>query len=388
MEIVITGTRGIPARYGGFETFAQELALRLRARGHEMTVHAPLFHPYREISWRGIRIVRKPWPSFPGGVLWYDRLCLEDAYRRRPGVILNCGYGNALFIRRDHPVPVVTLTDGLEWQRAGWGFLARRWLRRMESEAVRRSRLLVSDHPVIARHFKERYGVTTPVIPYGATPVPPPEEGKDPVSSLQEYLEKAGRRLLSGDVRLLRPGSYFLMVARFVAENNLEMILEGFLRSVRRDPLLLVGDPAGRFGRRLLRRYGGTERFLFAGSLYDPPLLTLLRQHARGCFHGHSAGGTNPALLEAMAAGCLIAAHDNPFNRYILRENAAWFSTAGEVTRLLNEWEELSKEKESFATNNIERLRKEYDWEKITSRYEMLFLRLRKASGNERYNDL
>ena len=364
MHIMITGTRGIPAHHGGFETFAQELALRLTATGHTVTVYNPSFHPFRHASWQGIRIVRKRWPSCPAGVLWYDRLCMRDAYRRRPDVILNCGYGNALFIRKHHPVPVVTLTDGLEWQRAGWSAPARTWLRAMERTAVRRSRRLVSDHPEIARHYRDTYGLDTPVIPYGAD-IPAGLTPPTLPASLQGKIT---------------PASYFLTVARFVPENNLEMILAGHHHSDIPYPLLVVGDYNNRHGKHLLDKYGHTGRVLFAGSLYDKPLLDRLRHHARGYLHGHSAGGTNPALLEAMAAGSLIAAHDNPFNRYVLGSETAFFSSAGELKTLLSHWDHYLQKRKDLSVQNLEKIRKEYSWDKITDLYLKLFGTLHASS--------
>ena len=367
MHIFITGTRGIPARYGGFETFAQELSRRLVKKGHAVTVCNPSSHPRGSPSWEGVEILRRSWPALPGGVLWYDRLCLRAAYRRRPDVILNCGYGNAVFIRRKDPVPVVTLTDGLEWQRAGWRGPARWWLRKMEKSAVKRSRQLVSDHPEIARHYREHYGLDTPVIPYGADI--PRDLSLPAGASLSRLVGKATGKPVSADIE---PEGYFLTIARFVPENNLAMILEGHLRAAVPYPLVLVGDAGTRYGKKLRKKYGRQGKVLFTGSLYDKPLLDLLRHHARGYLHGHSAGGTNPALLEAMAAGSLIAAHDNPFNRYILQEEAVFFSTAGEVAELLAGWDALLREKNRITAACQSRIHKTYSWEKITEQYEEL----------------
>ncbi len=377
MHIFITGTRGIPAQYGGFETFAQELSRRLAERGHAVTVCNPSSHPYRGASWEGVEILRRPWPAFPGGVLWYDRLCMREAYRRRPAVILNCGYGNAAFIRKAHPVPVVTLTDGLEWQRAGWSAPARRWLHKMERKAAERSRLLVSDHPEIARHYRERYGKDTPVIPYGAE-IPAAltlPDGRTPGDLLREHLQQQQVPFSENLVGSLTAGNYFLTVGRFVPENNLSMILEGYVRSGIPFPLVLVGNAGNRFGRQLQKKYGPEQNILFTGPVYDKHLLDLLRHHARGYLHGHSAGGTNPALLEAMAAGSLIAAHDNPFNRYVLGEGSRYFGTAEALSRLLAKWEDYRKARREITQEYLRRIREEYDWDRITDAWEEVFFR-------------
>jgi len=384
MHIIITGTRGIPNRHGGFERFAAEAARRWAAAGHRVEVYNPAGHPFRRRTWQGVTLLRKPFPHRLLGkaaVLVYDLLCFRDAYRRRPDVILNCGHGNSFFIRRKNPVPVVTLTDGLEWKRAGWHPLVRRFFRMTEKTAVKRSRAVVADHPEIARWLETRYGATPAVIAYGAgipgdTSLP---AGATPGSMLKEVLqqqEETGKKATEKISVHILPGKYFLTVARFVPENNLHMILEGYIRSGIPYPLLLTGDTDNPYGRKLLRRYDGRAGIIFTGALYDDRLLNILRHHARGYLHGHSAGGTNPALLEAMAAGCLIAAHDNPFNRYVLGEESRFFSSPEEVAALLNSWDTYIINKEQMIRQYQNRIKREYSWEKVTRQYEELFGRL------------
>jgi len=112
---------------------------------------------------------------------------------------------------------------------------------------------------------------------------------------------------------------------------------------------------------------------LFTGPVYNKNLLTLFIHYSRGYLHGHSSGGTNPALLEAMAAGGLIAAHDNPFNRYVLGKETLYFSSTGDVSRLLKEWDTYLKKKDVLVRQNQERIRQEYSWEKVAGQYLKLF---------------
>ena len=374
MHIVITGTRGIPNHHGGFERFAEKVSVRWHEKGHKVTVYNTAGHPFTGTSWHGVTIIHKPFPCHTLGsfaTLIYDYLCFRDAYRRKPDVILNCGHGNSFFIRRKNKVPVVTLTDGLEWKRSGWHPWVRKFFSLTEKVAVKRSRLLVSDHPVIARWFKQKYGISSVVIPYGADI---PVDTRIPAgSTLTEMLEKYSGKHLATQ---LLPEQYFLLIARFVKENHTGMILEGYVRSGISYPLLLIGDPGNRYGRKLIKKYAGKSRIIFGGAVYDEQTLTLLRHHSRGYIHGHSAGGTNPSLLEAMAAGCLITAHDNPFNRYILGEEASYFSTPAELAKILKDWDSYLTNKESLIKKYREKIRTGYSWEKVTEAYEEIFRRL------------
>ncbi len=383
MKIVITGTRGIPNRYGGFEAFAEEVSRRWAEKGHQVMVYNPSNHPYRKDHLEKVVLICKPLPQKIFGrfaILIYDFLCLRDAYRRRPDVILNCGYSNALFTRRKKPVPVITLTDGLEWKRKQWNGLVRFFLRFTEKHAVRKSNKLVVDHPEIATYFQMKYGVSPALISYGASI---PKETRIPEGTslnclLADYITRSGqgkKHHFSPDLYKtpVLPGRYYLVISRTVPENNLRMILEGYLHSGTTYSLLLIGDSWTPYGKKLIRDFAGKPGILFAGSIYDRRLLHLLSHHSRGYFHGHSVGGTNPSLLEAMAAGCLIAAHDNPFNRYVLGEEALYFSTADKVTSILKNWDIYLGKKETFVKNNQEKIRREYSWEKVAEQYLKLF---------------
>ncbi|HHJ09751.1 MAG TPA: DUF1972 domain-containing protein [Bacteroidetes bacterium] len=379
MHIIITGTRGIPNHHGGFERFAEEVARRWAAQGHRVEVYNPAGHPFSGDTWQGIKILRKPLPHHILGkfaVLTYDRLCLRDAYCRRPDVILNCGHGNAFFIRKKYPIPVVTLTDGLEWKRAGWHPLVRCFFRQTEKTAVKRSRAVVADHPEIARWLKKKYGISPEIISYGAE-IPPKTFFKEPFTPrerLKQYLrDKIENSYGVTLTETLLPGRYFMTITRFVPENNLHIILEGYANAGIPYPLLLIGDPDNRYGKKLLKKYAGMPQVLFTGPVYNKNLLTLFIHYSRGYLHGHSSGGTNPALLEAMAAGGLIAAHDNPFNRYVLGKETLYFSSTGDVSRLLKEWDTYLKKKDVLVRQNQERIRQEYSWEKVAGQYLKLF---------------
>jgi len=198
MNIAVIGTKGIPNRYGGFEAFAEQVSRRWAEKGHQVMVYNPSDHPYREDHLGKVILIRKPFPHKIFGcfaILIYDFLCFRDAYRHRPDLILNCGYSNAVFIRRKKPVPVITLTDGLEWKRKQWNRMVRLFFRYTEKRVVIRSNKLVADHPEIAAYFQLKYGVLPEIIPYGAT-VPKNSmlpEGQSLNNLLSDYIAGSGK---------------------------------------------------------------------------------------------------------------------------------------------------------------------------------------------------
>lgn len=364
LRIAILGTRGIPADYGGFETFAEQLSTRLAARGHVVTVYAehagsPL-PPDRD--YRGVRVryrPRRPWGS--ASVLGYDCACLWDA-RRGHDLVYMLGYGAAwaCWWPRVWGVPVWINVDGLEWARSKWGRFARLYLRTMEWVATLAATRLIADAQAIARRLRERYpsGAPCSFIAYGAEPMHPQPGDAQTLQSLG-----------------LAPGRYLLVVARPEPENHILEIIRGYLQCPGLDPLVVVGAVIGDtpYQRALLRHAGANVRFL--GGVYDPALLRCLRVHA-GCYlHGHSVGGTNPSLLEALASGNWVLAHDNPYNREVARAAADYFSGPDHLADCLRAWSQqvphARAQRASLARSIVA---EHYDWDRVTDAYEALAL--------------
>jgi glycosyltransferase involved in cell wall biosynthesis len=322
MKIAILGTRGIPNNYGGPETNAEIMSPIFLRMGHEVTVYSPDEHPYQAEDWNGVRIKHvfckesrlKIWGTF-----LYDYLCLRDAVRSDFDVILELGYVPcAIFFplhRRRRPV-LFTNMDGLEWKRDKWNFLLRRFAKLTERLGARCSDALIADNEAIQTYYREKYGRESYFIPYGATPV------YEPVTP---HLATYGVEAMA----------YFLLIARMEPENNIETILEGYVASGSRKPFLLVGNMTTKFASRLETRFGDRPGIRFLGGIYDYEVLSALRWHADLYFHGHSVGGTNPSLVEAMATNAFIAAHDNPFNRAVLGDTALYFSSAADVAAVV-----------------------------------------------------
>jgi len=353
--IAIVGTRGIPNRYGGFEQCAEKLSVGLVELGYRVIVYNTHNHPWREAEFHGVEIVRKWCPeSLFGGFahIHYDRICLGDALRRKADAVLEMGYQSAalsLLLYNPGRTRIIANMDGMEWQRQKWSRAQQRFIRWAEGVMVRRSHLLVADNPGIADYLQATYGRTSTMIPYGA----------EPFSQVQpELLAAYG----------LQPQQYWLLIARMEPENNIEMVLEGYRQSNSPLPFVVVGNCTHGYGRQLRQRYG-SDAIRFVGAIFNTPILNNLRHHARACFHGHSVGGTNPALLEAMAAGALVVAHDNIFNRSVLQEHAFYFASAAEVAARIDAGEQLDGVRAAYADAGQQRIAEHYRWDSIVRQY-------------------
>ena len=356
MRIGILGSRGIPNNYGGYEQFAGYLSAGLVQKGHDVYVYNSDQHPYKENEWNGVKIIHcKDWENKIGtwGQFFYDRNCIHDARKRNFDILLHLGYTSDSVWHRRWPKKTVNIVnmDGLEWKRTKYNRFTRQFLKWAESLAVKNADVLVADSAVIRQHILDTYNKQSVLIPYGAPVFTTPDSG-----CLDKYR--------------LKPYKYFIVIARMEPENNIEMILKGYIESGQPIPLLIIGDVSGYFGKYIARRYSHSD-IIYAGSIFDNVLLNNLRHYSKLYFHGHSVGGTNPSLLEAMACGCNIAAHDNIFNKAVLQNEAVYFSTAGHVSAIINYPEDplLIYQHKSL---NLEKIRDVYNPEKIINAYERL----------------
>lgn len=357
MKIGILGTRGIPNAYGGFEQFAQYLAKGLVLRQHDVTVYNSSDHPYKESSWEGVQIVHcKDMENKIGtaGQFFYDLVCIQDARKRKFDVLLHLGYTSDSIWYWRWPRKAVNIVnmDGLEWKRSKYGATTQSFLKRAEKWAVNHGNLLIADSIGIQDYLKKQYNKDSVFIPYGAD-IP---ERYNALIPSQYNLE---------------PKKYALVIARMEPENNIETIIQGYLLSGKRIPLMIIGNIHQPFGKYLQEKYPDTDIRYISG-IYDIDIVNSLRYYSGIYFHGHSVGGTNPSLLEAMSCECNIAAHFNPFNKAILGDDAWYFNNAEDVAELLgsNQHTSLIEQRKN---NNSEKIRTLYNWEKIISSYEQVF---------------
>lgn len=361
MRLAILGTRGIPASYGGFETFAEELSTRLAADGVQVTVYCEGTGAGQPDSYRGVSLRFVPTPSLgPFTTPLFDVRSLWDA-RKRFDVIYVLGYGAApfCFIPRMYGKRVWLNVDGIEWKRAKWGRLARLYFQLMEYFSTFTPDRVIADAEGIRQHLLRRHRSLPrcTVIPYGAILV---EEAPAFDPEKEWNLDR---------------GKYYLMVCRLEPENHVREIIEGFLASQSRLPLVIVGNQrsATDYVNGLLRFE--SERVRFIGTIFDKSRLQALRYHSLAYFHGHSVGGTNPSLLEAMGCGNLVLAHDNDFNREVLAESGRFFVNAQEIPELITEIESLGEGDRSRQQEQVrDRIRTIYNWESVVSAYRELLV--------------
>lgn len=355
MKIGILGTRGIPNRYGGFEQCAEKLALGLTVKGHQVWVYNSHNHDYTESSWQGVHIIHCKDPEDQlgtAGQFLYDLNCLRDARKRDFDVLLQLGYTSSSVWWWLWPgrFPNVVNMDGLEWKRSKYSAKVQRFLKWAEGLAARHADGLIADSVGIQQHLKTAFGKDSVFIPYGADIFRNPDA---------EIPESFG----------LKPRSYHLLIARMEPENNIETILDGYVLSGNKKPFVVVGKTENAFGSRLVEKFSGNPDVRFMGGIYDFGVIDNLRHYADRYFHGHSVGGTNPSLLEAMGCGALIAAHDNVFNRSVLGEDAFYFKDASGVSSLLGE--AVSPEiRARMTTANIQKIETFYNWPAVTDAYE------------------
>lgn len=368
MKIAFISTRGIPNNYGGFEQFAEYISVGLAQRGHEVVVYSPKFHPYQEDTYKGVRLKHiyspETWMGSSVGSFFYDFASLCDALKKEDfDIIYEAGYTSIIpayiwFNVRKRKRPIFTTNmDGLENKRSKFSPMVRRFLDWEEKMAVKYSHYLIADNMGIHDYYKEKYDKESKFLAYGA-------DIHDDFNA--DYLKEFG----------LQPEEYYILIARLEPENNIVMAIEGYLHSKEngRRPLIVVGKTNTPHYKELVEKYGNEKNVRFVGGIYDFKKLDSVRHFSKAYFHGHSVGGTNPSLLEAMAAGCFIFAHDNIFNRAVLEENAFYYPSADKVAEYLNRIDTMAEEsKIQYTANNIEVIRNEYSWEHLVDEHEKYF---------------
>jgi glycosyltransferase involved in cell wall biosynthesis len=367
MRIGFLGCRGIPRCYSGFETFVEELAVRLVQRGHEVTVYNRIpFNPYREKTFRGVRIVQVPTiPTKATDTIVHTALSLVHALTQRFDVLYITGVGNALFACLPRWFGTTTLVnvDGADWARAKWSGFGRWWLRQSEGVAARSADALIADHPCIADRYREQFRIEAKVIPYGAEVVT-----ADPG---QDWLKQLN----------LESKKYLLYVSRLTPENGADVIMQAYLDSGVELPLVVVGDAPyqAEFKAKLAKMVATSQgRIRMPGFVFGNGYRQL-SFHARAYLYPTAIDATRPVILEQMGFGAAIISRDTAANRHILGKAALYYDAAqapnslAEKIRLAGNEPELLQD---LGRQAQQRIREHYDWEKITTDYEELFRKL------------
>jgi glycosyltransferase involved in cell wall biosynthesis len=362
MRIAVLGTRGIPGSYGGFETFAEELAVRLVARGHRLTVYCRTGQRSRPRTYQGVELVHLPAIRHKSAeTLSHTLLSVLHAALRRYDIVYVCNSANAPlcfvpWLRRQRTVLNV---DGLEWRRKKWGRTARRYYRWSASLAARMPIEVVTDAEVIQAYYRESFGRETRCFSYGT-------ELFDR-RHLVERLQQFG----------LEPDGYLLYVSRMEPENNALLVVEAY-RQVKTDlPLVMVGDAP--YARDYIQqvRAAADERVRFLGYRFGDDYHAL-QANAYLYVQATEVGGTHPALVEALGHRNAVIAHDVPEHREVVGDAGVYFGvrSASDLAAQLNYLLAHPRTAERLRAAAGERASHKYSWDAVSDSYEQYFREL------------
>lgn len=357
-KLRILGTRGIPANHGGFETFAENLALYLAPRGWDVTVYCQEdgIGKCYESHWRDVRLVYIPVERQGAlGTVIFDWKSTLHACRES-GLILTLGYNTAIFcvLYRLKGLTNIINMDGIEWRRQKWGPVAKTWFYMNEWAGAWLGNHLIADHPEIKKHLSTRVRagkITT--IPYGSDRIDGAEVGV-----LSSYN--------------VVPNGYALLIARAEPENSILEVVRAWSLKKRGLILLVLGNYAPNHVYQCAVRDAASDEVRFAGAIYDAKIVSALRFFARLYIHGHQVGGTNPSLVEALGAGNAVLAHDNPFNRWVAGDSAKFFRNGDECEQKLELALHDDEQVASIRTSSLKRHSEAFTWQMSLSAYEAL----------------
>ena len=368
-KLLILGTRGIPGNYGGFETFAERLALYLNSEGWEVTVYCQCVEekPPSE-NWQGINLINIPVPK--NSAFWsviFDLKATWDSLKR-PGIKLVLGYNTAIFslfyyLKRS---TLVTNMDGMEWHRRKWNIFQKAWLFLNERCAMSFSTQLIADHPQIKTYLLNQGvpGSRISCIPYSSEAVRKADIG---------HISEFG----------LLQDQYVLVIARPEPENSILEIVTAFSRRPRGYKLVLLGKylPSENPYHKAVLNVA-SEEVVFLGAIYEKASVQALRYYARLYIHGHTVGGTNPSLVEAMAVGTPVLAHFNRFNYWVAGSDSQYFYDLEDCALKLEQLLDAPKELQAMKQASLSRYEKLFSEDKDVKAHRNLFLTLSNAQDS------
>lgn len=390
MHVFIVGSKGIPAAYGGYETFVDKLTEYQKEKQIQYHVACAVDEQpadQEEFTYHGAHCFRIQWKKIgPARAIVYDLEAIRWSLRyvKKHQIkdfiiyVLACRIGPFIngLKRRIHAAGgrLYVNPDGHEWLRAKWSLPVRRYWKLSERLMVKKADLLICDSRNIETYIRKEYAgyhPNTTYISYGAETSLSVLEDNSGV--FQNWLREKG----------LTAGEYYLVVGRFVPENNYETMIREFMKSHTQKAFALITNVGASFLRQLAERtgYERDPRIRFVGTVYDQELLKKIREQAYGYLHGHEVGGTNPSLLEAMGSTKLNLLLDVGFNREVGMDGAVyWGKGDGELASLIDRMDWITpEERRELGRKARERIRKNYSWDDITDRYEELFIQ--KAGG-------
>ena len=383
-NVFIIGSKGIPAKYGGFETFVEKLTEGKMSNNIKYHVSC-LAKDNEEFEYNKARCFNVSIPNIGAAkAVYYDikalKLCIE--YIKKNNIenaivyILACRIGPFIGKYKKElekmGIPLLVNPDGHEWKRSKWSAIIRKYWKMSEELMVKYANLLVCDSKNIEKYIQEdykKYNPKTTFIAYGAD-LEASKISDDDISLLEWYNKKD-----------IKKKEYYLVVGRFVPENNYETVIKEFMKSqTKKDLVLITNIEKNKFFEELKQKTGfdKDKRVKFVGTVYNQELLKKIRENAYGYFHGHEVGGTNPSLIEALANTDLNFLLDVGFNKEVGEEGAIYFSKEeGNLANCIDEADSYNDEIiASYSKKAKQRVYEEYTWKKIISEYEKLFLEI------------
>ncbi|SNZ06157.1 Glycosyltransferase involved in cell wall bisynthesis [Persephonella hydrogeniphila] len=354
-KIHIIGTVGLPPRYGGFETLTDNLVEHLSKDFDIVVFCSSKFYKEKLKEYKGAKLEYIPLNANGIESIIYDSLSMIRSINRSD-VMLILGVSGCIvlpILKKFYKGKIIVNIDGLEWKRSKWNSLARNFLKLSEKFAVNYSDAVISDNRAIQEYVKKEYGKDSYFIAYGGDHLKKEELTKE---SLERY-------------PFLKE-EYALTVCRIEPENNIHIMLEAFKKYKKMNYVIAGNFELNKYGQELKKKYEN-EKNIFMLNIYDRKILNQFRSHCKIYVHGHSAGGTNPSLVEAMYFGLPIIAYDVIFNRETTKNRAEYFKDAEELINILENLNYSALERIGKEMFNI--AKEEYTWSKIINKYKNLF---------------
>ena len=380
IHVFIIGSKGIPAQYGGFETFVENLTARKQSNTIQYHVSC-MDNEEKVFEHNGAECfgIRLPFSGAPGRIFhvglalhYVEKWCETHTGEKTIVYILGCRIGPLLISHsmklRRLGVKIFCNPDGLEWKRDKWSFPEKLFLKYCESCLVRYSDLAICDSKAIEKYIKLKYKKRvkqTTFIAYGADV----GVSQIPDQKIDEWFRQFG----------ITRGNYYLIVGRFVPENNYETMITEYMKSkTSKDLVIITNVEKNRFYESLREKTGfmTDSRIKFVGTVYDKELLKRIREEAYGYLHGHEVGGTNPSLLEAIATTKINLLLDVEFNKEVAEDCAFYWNKCSENLSSLIDRVDMLEDNEikKLSLKGKQRIEKGYNWNKICNQYEQLFL--------------
>ncbi|GHV78814.1 rhamnosyltransferase [Spirochaetia bacterium] len=349
MKLAIIGTRGIPAQYGGFETLVEFLTKFLSEK-MDITVFCSKENKWDSKTYNNSNLVFLPFNANGWQGIFYDSVSILKSYKKYDKILI-LGCANFVMpLMKKYKNKFILNIGGIEWQREKWGRFIPMFIKYSERICIANSNCLIADNEGIRDYLLKTYNRKSNIIEYGG-------DQAERVTITERYVNK----------HLFLTEEYILAVARIQPDNNIEMIIQSF-NNIKKYKLVIIGNwNHSKYGKELRQRYQSMNTIILLDAIYDQEELNVIRSNTKLHLHGHSAGGTNPGLVEAMYLEMPIFCFDNVFNRYTTENRSMYFSTAEELhTMLMNVSDESLR---TMAHNMKEIAERRYKWELIANKY-------------------